>query len=340
MGRVVTFGEIMMRLSTPDHLRFCQANRFDVSYAGAEANVAVSLSNFQVDSCFVTKLPQNDFGRSVLSYIRQYGVDTKYITFGEGRLGIYFIEVGHSQRPSKVIYDRSHSTFARSDISDFNWEEILSGVDWFHFTGITPALGDNLVEICHKALSTAKQKGVTVSCDLNYRAKLWSEEKARLVMTDLMSYVDVLFANEEDAERVFGIKADDSNVVEGRLSLKGYEQVCRKLKERFDFQSVAISLRESKFANINGWSGVLLHGNEFVNARQYTVHIVDRVGAGDSFAAGLIYAFLQDMSPQDSIEFATAASCLKHTIMGDFNHITVQEVKRLVQGEGSGRVVR
>jgi 2-dehydro-3-deoxygluconokinase len=340
MARVVSFGEIMMRLATPNFLRFVQTKSFDVTYAGAEANVAVSLANFGLEASFVTKLPKNEFGIAVLRYLRQYNVDTSHIIFGEGRLGVYFLETGYSQRPSKVIYDRANSTFALSKPEEYDWDRIFDNADWFHFTGITPALGDNLVRACLDALKKAKEKGITVSCDLNYRAKLWSQEKARQVMSQLVKYVDVLFANEEDAEKVFGIKADESNVVEGKLSLKGYEQVCRRLKERFGFKRVAISLRESIVANLNGWSGVLLDGDDFYSAKQYTVHIVDRVGAGDSFSAGIIYGFLTGMKPQETLEFAVAASCLKHTIVGDFNEVTPEEVKSLMKGSGSGRVVR
>lgn len=340
MARVVSFGEIMMRLATPNFLRFVQTKSFDVTYAGAEANVAVSLANFGLEASFVTKLPKNEFGIAVLRYLRQYNVDTSHIIFGEGRLGVYFLETGYSQRPSKVIYDRANSTFALSKPEEYDWDRIFDNADWFHFTGITPALGDNLVQACLDALKKAKEKGITVSCDLNYRAKLWSQEKARQVMSQLVKYVDVLFANEEDAEKVFGIKADESNVVEGKLSLKGYEQVCRRLKERFGLKRVAISLRESIVANLNGWSGVLLDGDDFYSAKQYTVHIVDRVGAGDSFSAGIIYGFLTGMKPQETLEFAVAASCLKHTIVGDFNEVTPEEVKSLMKGSGSGRVVR
>jgi 2-dehydro-3-deoxygluconokinase len=340
MARVVSFGEIMMRLATPNFLRFVQTKSFDVTYAGAEANVAVSLANFGLEASFVTKLPKNEFGIAVLRYLRQYNVDTSHMIFGEGRLGVYFLETGYSQRPSKVIYDRANSTFALSKPEEYDWDRIFDNADWFHFTGITPALGDNLVQACLDALKKAKEKGITVSCDLNYRAKLWSQEKARQVMSQLVKYVDVLFANEEDAEKVFGIKADESNVVEGKLSLKGYEQVCRRLKERFGFKRVAISLRESIVANLNGWSGVLLDGDDFYSAKQYTVHIVDRVGAGDSFSAGIIYGFLTGMKPQETLEFAVAASCLKHTIVGDFNEVTLDEVKSLMKGSGSGRVVR
>ncbi|AJC74562.1 2-dehydro-3-deoxygluconokinase [Pseudothermotoga hypogea DSM 11164 = NBRC 106472] len=340
MARVVTFGEIMMRLATPNFLRFVQTRSFDVTYAGAEANVAVSLANFGLEASFVTKLPKNEFGIAVLRYLRQYNVDTSHIIFGEGRLGVYFLETGYSQRPSKVIYDRANSAFALSSPEEYDWDRILNNANWFHFTGITPALGDNLVQACLDALKKAKEKGIIVSCDLNYRAKLWSQEKAREVMSQLVKYVDVLFANEEDAEKVFGIKADESNVVEGKLSLKGYEQVCRRLKERFGFKKVAISLRESIVANLNGWSGVLLDGDDFYSAKQYTVHIVDRVGAGDSFSAGIIYGLLNGMKPEETLEFAVAASCLKHTIVGDFNEVTVDEVKSLMKGSGSGRVVR
>ncbi len=340
MSKVVTFGEIMMRLATPGFIRFVQANSFEVTYAGAEANVAVSLANFGVPSAFVTKLPNNELGLAAFKAIRQYGVDTSHIKFGDGRLGLYFLETGFSQRPSKVIYDRANSVFALSKPEDYNWDEIFKDATWFHFTGITPALGDNLVEACLQAVKTAKKKGLTISCDLNYRAKLWSPQKANQVMSQLAKYVDILFANEEDAEKVFGIKADESNVHQGKLSLKGYEQVARRLKEGFGFKMVAITLRESMVANVNGWSAVLLNDNDFLVSKHYTVHIVDRVGAGDSFAAGLIYGIIMNMKAQEALEFATAASCLKHTVIGDFNQVGVSEVMSLMKGEGSGRVQR
>ncbi len=340
MLKVVTFGEIMMRLSTPGYMRFVQSDRFEVTYAGAEANVAVALASFGIDTAFVTKLPNNEFGLAALRAIRQYGVDTSYIRFGEGRLGLYFLETGFSQRPSKVIYDRANSVFALSKPEDYNWDEILKTATWFHFTGITPALGDNLVEACLQAVQKAKEKKITVSCDLNYRAKLWSPQKANQVMSQLAKYVDVLFANEEDAEKVFGIRADQSNVQEGKLNLKGYEQVARRLKESFGFKIVAITLRESIVANMNGWSGILLFNDDFLVSKHYTVHIVDRVGAGDSFAAGLIYGIINSMNPQEALDFAVAASCLKHTVMGDFNQVTADEIKTLMKGEGSGRVQR
>lgn len=340
MPKVVTFGEIMMRLATPGYLRLVQTNHFEITYAGAEANVAVSLSNFGVKATFVTKLPNNDLGQAVLRILRQHDIDTSHIAFADGRLGLYFLETGFSQRPSKVIYDRANSVFALSKPDDFKWDEILEDAVWFHFTGITPALGDNLVEACRQALRKAKEKNITVSCDLNYRAKLWSQQRAREVMSELVKYVDVLFANEEDAEKVFGIRADDSNIIEGKLNLRGYEQVSRRLQEAFGLKKVAISLRESIVANINGWSGVLLDGDDFYHSKQYTVHIIDRVGAGDSFAAGLIYGIINNMEPKQALDFAVAASCLKHTIIGDFNQVTLDEVKKLAAGEGSGRVVR
>ncbi|AEH51186.1 sugar kinase [Pseudothermotoga thermarum] len=340
MSKVVTFGEIMMRLATPGYVRFVQANSFEVSYAGAEANVAVSLASFGVPAAFVTKLPNNEFGLAVLRTLRQYGVDTSFIKFAEGRLGIYFLETGFSQRPSKVIYDRANSVFALSKPEDYDWDKIFENASWFHFTGITPALSDNLAQACLQAVQKAKEKGLTVSCDLNYRAKLWSPQKANQVMSQLVKYVDILFANEEDAEKVFGIKADESNVQEGKLSLKGYEQVARRLREQFGFKMVAITLRESITANVNGWSGVLLVNDEFLVSKHYTIYIVDRVGAGDSFAAGLIYGLINNMKPQEALEFAVAASCLKHTIIGDFNQVSVDEVLSLMKGGGAGRVQR
>lgn len=338
--RVVTFGEIMLRLAPEGYTRFVQAEGYGATYGGGEANVAVSLANFGLDSSFVTKLPAHEIGQAGVNALRRYGVDTSHITRGGKRVGIYFLEKGASQRPSKVIYDREGSAIAKAQKEDFDWDQIFEGADWFHFTGITPALGDAVAEICLEACKKAKEKGLTVSCDLNYRNKLWSKEKAGKVMGELCSYVDVCIANEEDAGDVFGIKASDTDVTTGKVNQEGYKEVAKELAERFGFQKVAITLRESISANDNNWAAMLYTGGEYYFSKKYTMHIVDRVGGGDSFGAGLIYGCLNGMSAQETIEFAVAASCLKHSIEGDFNQVSVEEVKKLAGGDGSGRVQR
>lgn len=330
----------MLRLTPPNHLRFIQTQSFDVAYGGGEANVAVSLANYGEDAYFVTKVPDNPIGQAAINELRRYGVNTDYIKRGGERLGIYFNEIGASQRPSLVVYDRAYSSISEADPEDFNWDEILKGAKWFHFTGITPALGDNVAKACFDAVKTAKKYGVTVSCDLNYRKKLWSTQKANKVMSELMKYVDVSIGNEEDAEKVFGIKAGESDVTKGELCEEGYKEVAKKLQEKFSLKGVAITLRESFSASDNGWSAMYYDGKEFYKSRRYKVHIVDRVGGGDSFGGGLIYALSNGYEPQDAVEFAVAASCLKHTIVGDFNQMTKQEVENLVEGDGSGRVQR
>ncbi|MFO7152881.1 MAG: sugar kinase [Bacillota bacterium] len=339
-NKVVTFGEIMLRLTPPNYLRIVQADSFDVTYGGGEANVAVSLANYGEEAYFVTKVPDNPVGQAAINHLRRYGVRTDYIVRGGERLGIYFNEIGASQRPSLVVYDRKHSAISEAKPEEFDWERILEGARWFHFTGITPALGDNLAQACLDAVKTAKKLGVTVSCDLNYRKKLWSQEKAREVMTALIEYVDVAIGNEEDAEKVFGIKAASSDVTKGVLSEEGYREVAKQLLEKFSLKGVAITLRESFSAFDNGWSGLYYDGKEFYKSRRYEIHIVDRVGGGDSFAGGLIYALMNGYSSQDAVEFAAAASCLKHSIVGDFNHVTLSEVKNLMKGDASGRVQR
>ncbi|MGE5614560.1 MAG: PfkB family carbohydrate kinase [Bacillota bacterium] len=340
MGKVVGFGEIMLRLNPEGYLRLKQASKFEVSYAGSEANVAVSLANYGMNSCFVTKVPNNDIGVSAINSLRAMGVDTSKIVLGGDRLGIYFVEKGASQRPSKVIYDRKHSAISEASKTDFDWNSIFDDCDWFFFSGITPALGENVAEICLDACKTAKRKGITVSCDLNYRKNLWSREKARETMTKLMEYVDVCIANEEDAGDVFGIWAEDSDITDGKLSREGYKSVAKQLLERFGLKKVAITLRSSISANDNNWAGMLYDGNDYYFSRSYNIHIVDRVGGGDSFGGGLIYAILNGYSSADAIEFAVAASCLKHTIEFDYNHVTVDEVKKLMSGDASGRVQR
>lgn len=337
---VVTFGEIMMRLSPPGYQRISQARSFDVTFGGGEANVAVSLAGFGLDAKFITKLPKNDIGQTCKRELMRWGVDTSSIVMGGDRIGIYFCEKGASQRPSKVIYDRANAALAAAEESDFDWERIFENAEWFHFTGITPALSDKAAKITKAACKKAKEMGITVSCDLNYRKKLWTRERANTVMTEMMQYVDVLIANEEDAADVFGIHAESSNINKGEISLTGYQFVAQQLAERFQIKKVAITLRESISASINNWSALLLDGNEFYISKKYNINIVDRVGGGDSFGAGLIYGMTQGYNNKDALEFAVGASCLKHTIEGDFNLVSVDEVKALTSGDGSGRVQR
>lgn len=338
--KVITFGEIMLRLAPEGYYRFVQADTFGATYGGGEANVAVSLANYGFDAKFITKLPKHEIGQAAVNSLRKYGVDTSYIARGGDRVGIYFLEKGASQRPSKVIYDRAGSSIATASREDFNWKEIFDGAEWFHFTGITPALNDEVAAICLDACKAAKEAGLTVSCDLNYRNKLWSKEKAGQVMGELCQYVDVCIANEEDAADVFGIKAADTDVTKGEVNHEGYKDVAKQLADRFGFSKVAITLRESISANDNKWSAMLYDGNDFYFSKKYTMHIVDRVGGGDSFGGGLIYAMLSGFAPQDAIEFAVAASCLKHTVEGDYNLVSAAEVKTLAGGDGSGRVQR
>lgn len=330
----------MLRLAPEGYYRFLQADKYGATYGGGEANVAVSLANFGVDAAFVTKLPDNDIAEGAVRALRAAGVDTSLITRGGDRIGIYFLEKGASQRPSKVIYDRAHSAIAEAVPADFDWQKIFDGADWFHVTGITPALSDNAAEITLAAAAAAKKAGLKVSCDLNYRKKLWSREKARRVMTELMKYVDIVIANEEDASDVFGITAP-GDVTKGEVSGKGYVAVAKELISRFGLEYAAITLRGSISASDNRWSAVLVSkDSEVYAAKEYVVHIVDRVGGGDSFGAGLIYGLNNFDDPQQAVEFATAASCLKQTIEGDFNMVTVDEVTRLAAGDGSGRISR
>lgn len=338
--KIVTFGELMLRLAPEGYYRFVQAETFGATYGGGEANVAVSLANYGMDASFVTKLPTHEIGQAAVNSLRKYGVDTSNIVRGGERVGIYFLEKGASQRPSKVIYDRAGSSIATAERADFDWEKIFEGVDWFHFTGITPALGDEIAEICYDACKAAKSAGATVSCDLNYRNKLWSKEKAGKVMAGLCEYVDVCIANEEDASDVFGITAKDTDVTAGAVNHEGYKDVAKQLAERFHFSKVAITLRESLSANDNNWSAMLYDGKEYYFSKKYKMHIVDRVGGGDSFGGGLICAALNGYGPQEMIEFAVAASCLKHSIEGDYNMVSFDEVLKLAGGDGSGRVQR
>ena len=340
MGKAVCFGEILLRLNPEGYLRFVQASKFEATYGGGEANVCVSLANYGHDASFVTKVPDHEIGQSAVNELRRFGVDTGWIVRGGPRLGIYYLEKGASQRPSKVIYDRAGSSIALAGREDFNWKEIFRGAEWFHFTGITPALGGELPKICLDACRAAKEMGLTVSCDLNYRKKLWTREEAGAVMSTLMPYVDICISNEEDAADVFGIHAEGSDINAGTLSREGYIRVAGRLIERFGFKKVAITLRSSISATQNKWAGMLYNGKEAFFSPEYLIHIVDRVGGGDSFGGGLIHAVMSGYSDRDAIEFAVAASCLKHTIEHDFNHVSEAEVRSLAGGNASGRVQR
>ena len=340
MKKVITFGELMLRLAPENYLRFVQSEKYEATYGGAEANVAVSLANYGIDVAFVSKLPTHEIGQSAVNSLRKFGVDTSKIVRGGERVGIYYCEKGASQRPSKVIYDRAYSSISMAKEQDFDWDKIFEEVEWFHFTGITPALSDEVAKICLIAVKKAKEKGITISCDLNFRKKLWSKEKAGQVMSELCEYIDYCIANEEDAKDVFGIEADNTDIYGGKLDREGYISVAKKLTDRFNFKGVAITLRESKSANDNDWSGMLYTNGQAVFSKKYSMHIVDRVGGGDSFGAGLIYSLLNGYDSQRAIEFAVAASCLKHTIEGDYNMVSVSEVLNLAGGDASGRVQR
>jgi len=343
MGKIVTMGEIMLRLSTPNNEKFIQADEFDVCYGGGEANVAVSLANYGHDAEFVTKVPENPIGASAVATLRKYGVKTKHIAKGGERLGIYFLETGSAMRASSVIYDRAHSSISEADAKDFDFDAIFEGADWFHFTGITPAVSDKAAELTEVALKAAKKHGVKVSCDLNFRKKLWSSEKAQKVMTNLMQYVDICIGNEEDAEKVLGFKPGNTDVTSGSLELGGYQDIFKQMVEKFNFEYVISSLRVSHSASDNGWSACIYSRDtkEFYHSREYRIcPIVDRVGGGDSFAGGVICGFMDNKNFKDALEFGVAASALKHTIPGDLNMVTRAEVDALAGGDGSGRVQR
>ena len=338
--KIITFGEIMLRLTPEGYDRFFQNDRMRATFGGSEANVAVSLANFGCESVFVTRLPKHAVGQAAIDSLRYFGVDTRYITRGGERVGIYFLEKGASQRGSVCIYDRKNSSIQTSFADEFDWEKIFKGADWFHFSGITPALGPNVANICLNACIEAKKQGVKISCDLNYRNKLWTRDEARRVMSALCKYVDVCIANEEDAKDVFGIEAPDTDIIGGKLNKEGYAKVAKQLAEKFGFKKVAFTLRSSISASDNDWAGMLYENGECVFSRTHRLHIVDRVGGGDSFAAGLIYALLRGAEGAKAIEFAVAASALKHSIEGDFNRVTVAEVEKLAGGDASGRVQR
>lgn len=338
--KIITFGELMLRLAPEGYQRFVQADSLGATFGGGEANVCVSLANYGFNAAFVSRLPAHEIGQAGVNALRKYGVDTSYIARGGERVGIYYLEKGASQRPSKVIYDRAGSSLSTASSEDFCWKEIFADADWFHFTGITPALNDTLADLCLMACQAAKEAGVTISCDLNYRNKLWSKQKAGEVMGNLCQYVDVCIANEEDAADVFNIRSLGTNVTAGTVNHEGYKDVAKQLKERFGFSKVAITLRESISANDNDWSAMLYDGADFYFSRKYHMHIVDRVGGGDSFGGGLIAASLMGYEPQKLIDFAVAASCLKHSIEGDFNLVSLDEVLKLAGGDASGRVQR
>ncbi|MGN0335568.1 MAG: PfkB family carbohydrate kinase [Lachnospiraceae bacterium] len=338
--KVVTFGELMLRLAPEGYERFVQSEKYGATFGGGEANVAVSLANYGFDAVFVTKLPEHEIGQAAVNSLRKYGVDTTKIVRGGARVGIYFLEKGASQRPSRVIYDRAGSSICTASKEDFHWKEIFENAEWFHFTGITPALNDGVAAICLEACRAAKEAGVKVSCDLNYRNKLWSKEKAGEVMGELCRYVDICIANEEDAADVFGIHAANTDICAGEVNHEGYRDVAKQLADRFGFEKVAITLRESISANDNHWSAMLYDGTNYFFSKKYQMHIVDRVGGGDSFGGGLIAAFLNGYDAEAAIEFAVAASCLKHSIEGDYNLVSTEEVLKLAGGDGSGRVQR
>ncbi len=338
--RIVTFGEIMLRLAPEGYLRFFQNDTMQATFGGGEANVAVSLANYGMDASFVTKLPSHAIGQGAVNSLRALGVDTKDIVRGGERVGIYYLEKGASQRGSVCIYDRAYSAIQLAKREDFDWDKIFDGADWFHFTGITPALGENLVEICLDACKAAKAKGVKISCDLNYRGKLWTRAEAREAMTKLCKYVDVCISNEEDAKDVFGIEAENTDIYGGKLDKEGYKSVAKQLMDTSGFEKIAITLRSSISANDNDWAGMLYDGENFCISKEYHLHIVDRVGGGDSFGGGLIYALLNGKTTQEAVEFAVAASALKHSIEGDYNRVTVSEVEKLAGGDASGRVQR
>ncbi len=339
--KAVFFGELMMRLSTKGHERIVQAREFDVSYSGAEANGAVMLEGLGLESFVVSSVPDNAVGEACVAYLRQFGVNLDNVMRNGFRLGIYYVETGASQRASTFLYNRKGSSITELKSGDFDWDRIFEGKHWFHFTGITPALGDSVAGIVKEACQAARKRGVTVSADLNFRKKLWSVEKARTTWTELMKSVDVLFTNEEEAEVVFGIKARGADVHAGRIEESGYEDVARQLLERFSLKHVSITLRESISASVNDWSGMVYDGGEFHRSRKYRIDpVIDRVGGGDAFSAGIIYGLLTGQDLQETVEFAAAASCLKHSIQGDFNLVSFDEIMDLVRGDGSGRIQR
>ena len=341
MAKIITLGEIMLRLSTPNHQRFVQANQFHVTYGGGEANVAIGLAQWNESAYFVSLVPDNPIGKAAIKHLKGYGVHTDYVLSRGERLGIYYLESGVSLRASQVIYDRAHSAISKVKSTDFNFDDIFKEAQWFHFSGITPALSDDAAALVLQACKAAKKHKVTVSVDLNYRKKLWSKEKAQSIMKPLMAYVDVCIGNEEDAQNVLGYIHDSTDVLKGELNLEEYKVTLQKMVHNHGFKVVVTTLRESLSASHNKWQAMAFDGENFIQSKQYDIFpIVDRVGGGDSFAAGLIYGLLHKKNLSEALEFATAASALKHTIEGDQNLVTIDEVERLLKGDASGRVQR
>ena len=338
--KIVTLGELMLRLTPPGNGRFVQTDVLNLEFGGAEANVAVSLANYGHQACFVSKLPCHEIGQAAVNSLRRYGVDTSFIARGGERVGIYFQETGSAMRPGKVIYDRARSAIAEASPEDFDFDAVFDGADWFHWTGITPALSDKAAELVRLACEAAKRHLVTVSCDLNFRAKLWTSDRAREVMTPLMEYVDVCIGNEEDAQKCLGF-VPDADVEGGKTEAEGYKGIFRKMVDRFGFKYAATTLRESFSASHNGWKALIYDGKEFYESKRYEIEpIVDRVGGGDAFSGGLIHGLLTMGSMKEALDFAVAASALKHTIPGDFNLASIQEVESLAAGNASGRIRR
>ncbi len=338
---MVAFGELLMRLEPPGHQRIVQAGSFDVGYTGGEANAAALLAGLGVETAAVSRVPANEVGQACINHLRRYGIDTTHIARGGERLGLFYLETGASQRASKVIYDREHTSLRSASAADFDWPAILDGADWLHFSGTAPASGPVVIGVLEEGLRLAQEQGVKVSCDLNYRRKLWTPEEARAAMTRLMPFVDILIGNEEDAITVFGITAEHIDVVQGELDTGSYRRIAGELMERYQLQAVATTLRTSISASVNRWAGLLFDGTEQYLSRTYDIDpIVDRVGGGDSFAGGLIYSLLHEVGPQASVEFAVAASCLKHAVPGDFASLSLQEIEALAGGDASGRVQR
>ncbi len=340
MKKVIGFGDFLVRLSPPGYQRFIQCGQFDINYTGAEANVCVSLSMMGIETEFVTRLPDNDIAKAGLSMMRKYNVGVNHVAFGGDRMGVFYLEKGASQRPGKVVYDRKYTAIAQAKPEDFDWDAIFKDAARLHITGITPALSDTMPKVCLHAVQEAKKRGVKVSCDLNYRKNMWTQEQAKACMEGIIPGIDIIVANEEDAETVLGIRAAETDIISGKLSREGYVDVARQICEKYNIGEVAITLRRSISASDNGWGALLYSGGKAYFSKEYPIHIVDRVGGGDSFSAGLLYAKMKELAPQEAIEYAAAASCLKHSIELDFNLSTVEEVERLVGGDGSGRVQR
>lgn len=340
MKKMIGFGDFMLRLNPPGYLRFLQAHSFETNYTGAEANVCVSLARMGIATEFVTRLPQNAIAEAGVAELRKFGVGTSHITYGGDRMGVFYVEKGASQRPSRIVYDRKGTAIATSSAGDFAWDEIFQGATNLHMTGITPALSKTMPDVCLAALKAAKAHGLTVSCDLNYRKNLWTTQEAKSCMTRLLPYVDQLVANEEDADKVLGIRARDTDVTAGKLNEAGYVDVARQICEAYGIQQVAVTLRRSISASDNEWSAMLFRDGKPCFSKKYSIHLVDRVGGGDSFAAGLLYAGMNGFDAQETIEYAAAASCLKQTIEMDFNLSTADEIRQLMNGDGSGRVQR